>query len=54
MRDRERVREAAGTGADPLAVACPFCTLMFDEGVRSVDAQMRGRDVSTLLADAVE
>jgi hypothetical protein len=32
----------------------PLLHADFDEGVRSVDAQMRGRDVSTLLADAVE
>ena len=30
-----RVREAAATGADTLAVACPFCTVMLDDGVAS-------------------
>ena len=29
----ERAREAAATGADTLAVACPFCTVMLDDGV---------------------
>ena len=32
--NEERAREAAGTGADTLAVACPFCTVMLDDGVR--------------------
>ena len=30
----ERAREAAATGASTLAVACPFCTIMLDDGVR--------------------
>ena len=32
--NEERVREAAETGAETLAVACPFCTVMLDDGVR--------------------
>ena len=32
--NEERVREAAETGAGTLAVACPFCTVMLDDGVR--------------------
>ena len=33
--NEERVREAAETGAGTLAVACPFCTVMLDDGVRN-------------------
>jgi Fe-S oxidoreductase len=50
----ERVREAAETGAETLAVACPFCTVMLDDGVREVGAELRVADVSTLLAEALE
>lgn len=50
----ERVREAAATGADTLAVACPFCTVMLDDGVRDAGAGLRVADVATLLAEAVE
>ena len=49
-----RVREAAATGAETLAVACPFCTVMLDDGVKAVDSGMRVADVSTLLAEAVD
>jgi Fe-S oxidoreductase len=52
--NEERVREAADTGAETLAVACPFCTVMLDDGVRSVGAPMRVADVSTLLAESLE
>jgi Fe-S oxidoreductase len=50
----ERAQEAVGTGADTLAVACPFCTVMLDDGVRETGATMRVADVSTLLAESLE
>jgi Fe-S oxidoreductase len=50
----ERVREAAETGAETLAVACPFCTVMLDDGVREAGAPLRVADVSTLLAESLE
>ena len=50
----ERVREAAETGAETLAVACPFCTVMLDDGVRETGAELRVADVSTLLAESLE
>jgi Fe-S oxidoreductase len=52
--NEERVREAVATGAETLAVACPFCTVMLDDGVRSTGSEMRVADVATLLAEAVE
>jgi Fe-S oxidoreductase len=52
--NEERVREAAETGANTLAVACPFCTLMLDDGVRQSGKDLRVADVSTLLAEAIE
>jgi Fe-S oxidoreductase len=48
------VREAAATGAETLAVACPFCTVMLDDGVQSTGGGMRVADVATLLAEAVD
>jgi Fe-S oxidoreductase len=52
--NQERVREAAGTGAETLAVACPFCTVMLDDGVRETGAKLKVIDLATLLAEAVE
>jgi Fe-S oxidoreductase len=46
-----RVREAAATGADTLAVACPFCTVMLDDGVQSTGEPLNVVDVATLLAE---
>jgi Fe-S oxidoreductase len=52
--NHERVREAAETGAETLAVACPFCTVMLDDGVRETGAKLKVIDLATLLAEAVE
>ncbi len=48
-----RVHEAAATGADTLAVACPFCTVMLDDGVQSTGEQLKVVDVATLLAETL-
>ncbi|MHB8692643.1 MAG: (Fe-S)-binding protein [Solirubrobacteraceae bacterium] len=50
----ERVREAAATGAKTLAVACPYCTVMLDDGVQASGDELRVVDVATLLAEALE
>jgi Fe-S oxidoreductase len=52
--NEERVREAADTGAEALAVACPFCTVMLDDGVRQRGDDLRVVDVATLLAESIE
>jgi Fe-S oxidoreductase len=50
----ERAREAAETGAETLAVACPFCTVMLDDGVRARGDELRVVDVSTLLVESLD
>jgi Fe-S oxidoreductase len=52
--NEERVREAAATGAGTLAVACPFCTVMLDDGVQSAGADLRVVDVATLLSESID
>ena len=52
--NEERVRQATETGASTLAVACPYCTVMLDDGVRSANADIEVVDVATLLVQAVE
>jgi Fe-S oxidoreductase len=52
--NEERAREAAETGAETLAVACPFCTVMLDDGVKANGAELRVADVSTLLVESLD
>ena len=49
----ERTDEAAATGADVLGVACPFCMVMLDDGVKAQKADMEVLDVAQVLARAV-
>ncbi len=50
-----RAVEAAETGAEVLAVACPFCMIMLEDGVKAVgaDKQMAVMDVIELVYEAV-
>jgi Fe-S oxidoreductase len=52
--NEERARQAAETGAGTLAVACPFCTVMLDDGVRARGDELRVVDVSTLIAESLD
>jgi Fe-S oxidoreductase len=53
--NRERARQVFDTGADVVAVACPFCMTMLEDGIASVagDRELKVRDVAELLRDAV-
>ena len=48
-----RVREIADSGAETLAVSCPFCLIMLRDGTTDLGRTDVGvRDVAELLADA--
>lgn len=50
----ERAEEALGTGADEIAVACPFCFVMLDDGVKELGREdVPVRDISMILADGL-
>ena len=52
----ERSQEAIATGASRIAVACPFCYVMFDDGVKGEgkDEEVRVQDIAEILWDAIE
>jgi Fe-S oxidoreductase len=53
--NQNRTDELLATGADAIAVACPFCNIMITDGVKARDADERVvvRDVAELLADSL-
>ena len=53
--NRERARQAVDTGADVVAVACPFCMTMLEDGAASVagNPELVVRDVAELLRESV-
>ncbi len=53
---RVRVREAAETGADIIAVACPMCSKMLDDAVKSenLDGRLKVADIAQVVLDGFE
>ena len=45
----ERAQEAIATGAERIAVACPFCYVMMDDGVKG-----EGKDEEVVVSDIAE
>jgi len=54
--NQERARQLLDTGADIVAVGCPFCTTMLEDGInaRKGDRDVKVMDVSELLWQAVQ
>ncbi|MDO5700095.1 MAG: heterodisulfide reductase-related iron-sulfur binding cluster [Bowdeniella nasicola] len=52
--NRVRAQEAADTGADVVATACPFCTQMLGDGSASNGTNLQVRDVATLMLESVQ
>jgi Fe-S oxidoreductase len=52
----ERSQEAIATGASRIAVACPFCYVMFDDGVKGEgkDEEVRVQAIAEILWEAIE
>ena len=49
----ERAEQALATGAAEVAVGCPYCYVMIDDGVKELGSEVRVRDISMILADSV-
>ena len=52
----ERTQEALATGAERIAVACPFCYVMMDDGVKGEgkDEEVKVQDIAEMLLEALE
>ena len=49
----ERTEELLATGADTIAVACPFCMTMITDGVKANGSEVPVLDVSEVVAGAM-
>jgi Fe-S oxidoreductase len=47
--NQERIEEAASTGADTIAVSCPYCLIMLDDGARARTDVGRVEDLAQVL-----
>jgi Fe-S oxidoreductase len=51
----ERAQEAIATGAERIAVACPYCYVMMDDGVKGEGREdVKVQDIAEMLLEAVE
>lgn len=52
----ERAEEALATGAKEIAVSCPYCYVMIDDGIKELGKgdEVKVRDVAMLLTDGYE
>lgn len=46
----DRLNEVLATEADTLAVGCPFCLKMFDDGLAARETKTVAMDIAELLA----
>jgi Fe-S oxidoreductase len=49
-----RVQQVLDTGAEVLAVACPYCLQMFEDSVKTMDVELEVKDIAELLAESLE
>lgn len=51
-----RIEQALATGASVLATACPYCIVMFEDSIRTlnVDDKIKVKDVSELLLESLD
>jgi Fe-S oxidoreductase len=54
--NRQRARQVLATGATTVAVACPFCTTMLEDGLGAVagEKSVQTKDVAELLWESIE
>jgi Fe-S oxidoreductase len=50
---RGRVHEIAASGAETVAVSCPFCLIMLGDGLAAQKPNMQVRDIAEILADSL-
>jgi Fe-S oxidoreductase len=50
-----RVEEAKATGAETLAVACPFCITMFEDAAKAIgDERLKVMDIAEIMAKSID
>lgn len=50
----ERTEEAISTGAGTMAVACPYCLIMLDDGAKAKGERIRILDVAQVMAQSIQ
>lgn len=51
--ENERAKQALDTGADILAVACPNCAQMLEDGVKAIEGKIKVMDVAEIVEETI-
>ncbi|MFH1943260.1 MAG: (Fe-S)-binding protein [bacterium] len=49
-----RLKQVSDTGAEILTVACPYCLIMFEEGIKVMNLPIEVKDISELLFSSLQ
>jgi len=49
-----RAKEIAETGADTVAVGCPFCSTMVSDGLSAIDSDMEVKDIAEIVWEQIK
>ena len=49
-----RSKELAATGAETVAVGCPFCSTMVTDGLSAIGSEMEVKDVAELVWEQIK
>ena len=49
-----RSKELAATGADTVAVGCPFCSTMVTDGLSSIGSEMEVKDIAEIVWEQIK
>jgi len=49
-----RAKELAATGADTVAVGCPFCSTMVTDGLSAIDSNIEAKDIAELVWEQIK
>jgi Fe-S oxidoreductase len=50
---RGRIEEVLASGAHTVAVGCPFCLMMVNDGLKTAGSEAQVRDIAEILADSL-
>ena len=48
-----RLKQLLDTGADIIAVSCPYCLQMFEETLKSINSNVLVMDVTEILSESL-
>ena len=49
-----RAKEIAETGAETVAVGCPFCSTMVSDGLTAIDSEMKVKDIAEIVWEQIK